>query len=114
MAEITFSWWEWLPFHRWRIVGVVDEADEIPHKIPKNGAILVGSKQYPKWLTFDCPCRSGHRIMLNADRGRRPFWLLQEDPSLSIHPSIDFVHPNGRCHFFIRNGRISWAYEREE
>lgn len=113
MAEIKFSWWEWIPIHRWRVVGIVEAADEIPEKIPKNGAILVGTRKHPKWLAFDCPCRSGHRIMLNTDPGRRPFWSVQEYSSLTVYPSVDFKSHNVRCHYFIRNGRISWVHGRD-
>ncbi len=115
MADnLDISWWQRLPVHGWRIVGVVESADEIPQKLPRNGAVLVGTRTYPKWIAFDCPCRSGHRILLNADKARRPYWSVTTQGNLTIYPSIDYRDANGRCHFFIRNGRITWAYGRDD
>lgn len=102
-------WWEWLPFRRWRVVGQVESADEMPDRLPRNGAMLVGSPDRIKWLVFDCPCGTGHRIMLNADAGRKPRWKLKNVKPLTISPSIDFRGRQRRCHYFIRNGRVVWA-----
>src|SRR5438552_19193784 len=33
---------------------------------------------------FDCPCRTGHRIMLNADPSRPPYWTLNQVVRLTI------------------------------
>lgn len=115
MADILdISWWQWLPIHSWRIVAVVESADEIPQRLPRNGVVLVGTSTYPKWIVFDCPCRNGHRIMLNTDKARRPYWILKKQDNLTIHPSIDFQDTKRRCHFFIRNGRMTWAYGRDD
>ena len=102
-------WWQWLPVFRWRIVVVVESADEIPKHLPKNGVVLVGQIAKPKWVAFDCPCRTGHRILLNADKNRRPYWSVSLAGRLTINPSIDFYNTQKHCHYFIRNGRIDWA-----
>ena len=105
---MKFSWWQWLPFWRWRILGRVDNADEVPVRLPQRGAVVVGSATHPKWLAFDCACGRQHRILLNADRGRHPAWrLVREDP-LTIAPSIDYLGDQ-RCHYFIRDGKTLWA-----
>jgi hypothetical protein len=110
MADaMKIAWWKWLPFQRWRIVGQTGDADDIPDKLPRNGVAVVASGGRIKWIVFDCPCRSGHRIMLNADRIRRPVWQLNDDNRLTISPSIDFADDRRRCHYFIRNGRIIWT-----
>jgi hypothetical protein len=110
---MTIGWWQWLPIHRWRIIGTVQSADEIPEKLPKRAAIVVGTGNFPKWIAFDCPCRSGHRVMLNTDRGRRPAWTLKTSGTggLSIFPSIDFIEGDRRCHFIVRAGRIVWVQD---
>ncbi len=114
MAEMTkISWWQWLPFFRWRVVAFVDSADNVPEKLPRNGAVLVGPPARPKWIVFDCPCRRGHRIMLNTDKARLPYWSTTVKGRLTISPSIDSNHAMRRCHYFIRNGRIQWVYERK-
>ncbi|MBZ9603183.1 hypothetical protein LB462_15160 [Phyllobacterium sp. KW56] len=102
-------WWKWLPFQRWRVVGEAESADEIPDRLPRNGVALVAASGRNKWIVFDCPCRYGHRIMLNVDESRRPFWTLQPSKRLTISPSVDFHDSNKRCHYFIRGGRILWA-----
>jgi hypothetical protein len=111
MANVAgIRWWQWLPVFRWRIVSVVEAADEVPQRLPRNGAVLVGPKARPKWIVFDCPCRSGHRIMLNTDRGRAPHWSTTIGGPLTILPSVDYYeHTVRRCHYFVRKGRIKWV-----
>lgn len=108
---MILRWWHWLPFQPWRLLGLVESADEIPESLPRNGAVAVGSPATPKWIAFDCPCRSGHRIMLNLDVGRRPSWRIGVDGSqrLSIRPSVDYADGRRRCHYFVSTGRIDWA-----
>jgi hypothetical protein len=112
MAPLApISLWQWLPMFRWRIVATVDDADLIPVRLPRKAAVLVGSPAHPKWIAFDCPCSSGHRIMLNLDASRYPRWSISVDGLLTIRPSIDFYHSDSRCHFFVRNGRLDWVDE---
>ena len=106
------NWWQSLPFpwRPWRIVGHVDASDEVPEQLPVKGVILVGSLGRTTWAAFDCPCRMGHRLIVNLDKSRRPFWKVDPLKPLTIRPSIDDITPERRCHFFIRSGRINWAY----
>jgi Family of unknown function (DUF6527) len=106
-------WWHTLPRRKWRLVLLVDEADEVPERLPHNTAALVGPAEQPKWIAFDCPCRRRHRIMLNLDRRRLPAWSLVSQQPLTLSPSID-DYAMGRCHFFLRQGRIKWAPSRTE
>ena len=95
----------------WILAGTVAEGDEVPDLIPVRRAFLVGAPSNWKWLVFDCPCGAGHRIVLNLDRGRAPYWTLRlsRRRRITIHPSIDYRGRNGSCHYFIRNGRVVWA-----
>src|SRR5213593_4188245 len=106
MAAMKLRWWEWWPWRRWRIVGEVDAADNIPTRLPRNAAVLVGTRQAPKWLSFDCPCRSGHRIVLNLDRSRWPHWRIGTGRRMTLSPSVDSSRPQGRCHYLITGGRV--------
>jgi len=106
--------WEWLPIFGWRIVAVVDAADNVPQRLPRNGAVLVGSPTRPKWIAFDCPCRRGHRILLNTDKGRFPYWTTTVQGPLTISPSIACDDPVWRCHYLVRNGRVRWIHERDQ
>ncbi len=110
MADITkIRWWQWLPVFGWRVVAVVNSADEIPLRLPRNGAVLVGARQRPKWVAFDCPCRTGHRIMLSTDKAHSPHWTTTVQGKLTISPSIDYRQKAQHCHYFVRNGRIKWV-----
>jgi hypothetical protein len=106
--------WLWPRWRRWQVVGVVEAADEAPAALSRRRAILVGSRDYPKWLVFDCPCGTCHRIMLNLDRHRWPAWSLTEAKGITLQPSVDALTGARRCHFFMRNGRIEWIPNSRE
>ena len=99
-----------LVFHPWLLGGIVSEGDEVPDRIPARRAFLVGVPSGWKWLVFDCPCRAGHRIMLNLDPDRRPYWILRVSSTrrLTVSPSIDYRGNGLSCHYFIRDGRVVW------
>jgi hypothetical protein len=102
-----------LPWWPWRIVATVAVADEVPDKLPYRGAVLVGSPTYHKWLVFDCPCRSGHRIMVTLDSHHSPHWRISKDMRLSLWPSVDATFARKRCHYIIRNGMTIWVHDKE-
>jgi hypothetical protein len=108
---MKISWWEWLPFRHWRIVGTVESADEIPERLPKRALVLVKYQSHKKWVGFNCPCGKGHGILLNLDSGREPAWRIErsEVGRITIMPSIDYVDAGRRCHFHLRDNRILWA-----
>lgn len=105
------SWWDWIPFpwRRWKVVLIVGSADEIPEVFPISSAVLVGTLVHPKWLAFDCPCRRGHRVMLNLDSRRKPSWSISNPNKLTINPSVNDRSIDDRCHYFIRKGKVVWA-----
>jgi uncharacterized protein DUF6527 len=112
MAGIgRLPWWEWIPGRSWRVVAIVDAADEVPRRLPRSGAILVGSPERPKWLVFDCPCKTGHRIMITLDRAHHPFWTVHDHKKLTVSPSVDYFSSDRQCHYFIRRGKIIWVKE---
>jgi Family of unknown function (DUF6527) len=103
-------WWEWwIPFRPWRIVSIVDAADEIPVKLPPRSAVLIGSLDRPKWIAFDCPCQTCHRIMITLDQSHRPHWKFILHPKLTLSPSVDYQGNGIRCHYFIRQGAVEWV-----
>ncbi len=107
MAVNSIGWWQWLPFWAWRIVSTYEAVDEVPQSLPRNGVALVASEDVLKWLVFDCPCRSGHRIMLTLQG--RPRWTFNSPDRLSVSPSVDYRGVDRRCHYIIRNGRVKWT-----
>ena len=105
----------WAPTSHWRIVGLVEEADEIPDDIPARGVVIAGpSAKDPKWLAFDCPC-GAERVMVNASPSRRPYWSYRSRfwTGVTLAPSIDTNHRAMKCHYFIRDGRVAWARDSE-
>ena len=115
MAKLNqISWWHWIPWRGWRIVKIVEAADEIPEKLPFNAAVIVGSVQNPKWLVFDCPCKTGHRIMITTDPLHYPSWRIIQNKNLTVSPSVDFRTKKMRCHYFIKNGKTVWVKDEGE
>ena len=111
VKAFIISWWNRL---RWtggklQVVQIVAAADEIPDRLPRKGAVIVGSLKNPTWVAFDCPCADHHRVMLNLDTRRRPTWTVQSLKPLTIRPSIDEFRDRNRCHYFIHAGKVQWA-----
>jgi hypothetical protein len=104
-------WWDRLALVPWRIVADVESADEIPDKLPRRGAVLVSAGKRNKWIAFDCPCQLGHRIMLNLDSARYPYWQIRRGKKdrLTISPSVSSRESDRCCHYFIREGKVIWA-----
>ena len=102
---------DFLPTRRWRIEHTAAEVDEVPPEIPRRRAYLVTTATRKKWLVFDCPCRTGHRLMINLDQTRQPYWhiVLSRSKLITLSPSIDFRDEHRRCHYVVRRGRIMWA-----
>lgn len=96
----------------WLLAGTVSDGDEVPDRIPARRAILVGASSRWKWLVFDCPCRTGHRIMLNLDPDRRPYWNLRVSPTrrITVSPSIDYRGRDRSCHYLITAGKVVWDH----
>lgn len=113
MAQLTRLgvWWQSLslPWRRWQIVGYVAAGDEVPDTLPRRGVMLVGTPSHPTWAALDCPCRNGHRIVLNLDSRRYPHWRISLGRRPSLRPSIDALVDGRRCHFTLNEGKIRWA-----
>jgi hypothetical protein len=112
MASMNrISWWNWIPWpwRKWSVVLAVDDADEIPERLPRAGVVVVGDIERPKWIAFDCPCRRGHRVMLNMDWQRRPYWLVNQVHPLTLSPSVNDFTIDENCHYFVTDGRIRWV-----
>ena len=100
----------WLPWRRYYLAGEVDAADEAPSSLPRRGVVVVADAGRTKWAIFDCPCDRRHRLMLNLDPRRRPYWRLGR--RLTITPSVDALSGGRRCHFVLQSGRVRWLGAR--
>lgn len=85
----------------------VPSRSEVPDPLPRRAVVLIGSP--PKWAVLSCPCGAGHTIDLNLGNRGTTRWIVQRDMPPSIHPSIDVQDPVGRCHFWLRDGRVRWV-----
>lgn len=110
----NFAWRLRLPWRKWRVTIEVENVDELPNRIQGRSAVVVADAGTNKWLVFDCPCRTGHRVMLNIDSRRRPMWKLTSTTPLTVSPSVDVLRPERRCHYFVRQGRIEWVPSHRE
>ena len=94
----------------WRLEATVSDMDDVPAHIRSFRAYLVATATYHKWLVFDCPCGTGHRIVLNLDRARRPTWTVRlcMRGAITLHPSVDYRDDQMTCHYVVSNGRVEW------
>jgi hypothetical protein len=100
-----------IPWRRWSVGEYVRAADLVPQHLSYRSAAIVGPPGEPTWIAFDCPCGRGHRIMLNLDPRRRPFWIVRAADPLTISPSVDDSVTGRRCHFRMLRGRVGWVRE---
>lgn len=104
---------EWASLRRWHVAGSYDDIDDVPDVLRSRAIAIVTTPTFVKWIIFDCPCRSGHRIMVNADPSRKPSWGLRSQAPATIWPSVDFSNYERRCHYSIINGRTHWAKDSD-
>lgn len=79
----------------------------VPQPLPRRAIVLVGTP--PKWAILACPCGTGHTIDLNLANLGAARWVVSAEAPATIHPSIDVQDPCGRCHFWVRRGRVDWV-----
>lgn len=111
--RIMRNFLEWASCRRWNVVGKYGDIDDIPAVLKSREIVVVATPQFVKWIIFDCPCRTGHRIMVNADPTRRPAWQLRATTRATIWPSIDFEDAERRCHYWIVGGRTRWTRDSD-
>ncbi len=89
----------------------VAHALDVPEQLVPGGAVLVARPGFQDWLAFDCPCGTGHRLLMTLSTTRRPHWKMTvgAHDSVTLTPSIDSYSDHGRCHFWLREGRVSWV-----
>jgi Family of unknown function (DUF6527) len=68
-------------------------------------ASTIGPPSDAKWAVLACPCGTGHTIDLNIGNDGIPMSRVLG----AVSPSIDVQDPAGRCHFWVRNGRVEWV-----
>lgn len=85
----------------------LDSRVDVPLTLPRQRLMLIGEPS--KWAVMTCPCGRGHDINLNLANAGAPQWRVTDTRRPSLSPSIDVQDPAGRCHFWLRNGRVHWV-----
>lgn len=112
MRDHVIDWWR---RRRWTTARYVDityvsSRTEVPELPARRSVMVVGSPERPKWIVFACPCGHGHDIAVNLAPARRPAWRLTHGgQGPTLHPSIDSLTAERRCHFWLRDGRVQWV-----
>ncbi len=79
----------------------------VPDSLNQRELYLIG--QPAKWAILACPCGTGHTIDLNLANPQTTQWQVEGAAVPTLHPSIDVRDPTGRCHFWLRGGRVHWV-----
>ncbi len=84
---------------------------DLPQRLFAGQAILVARADTHDWLAFDCPCGRGHQLLMNLSGSRRPRWRMTalDNGAVTLAPSVDSHSEHGRCHFWLREGKVSWV-----
>ncbi|MFC4859458.1 DUF6527 family protein [Actinophytocola glycyrrhizae] len=93
------------------VAGTAEAADEIPRKLIPRTVVVVRVGDRRTWIAFDCPRHHNERVMLNLSTRRRPCWRIEQEPKLTLYPSVDAYHSGQRCHFWVRQGKPKWVEE---
>jgi hypothetical protein len=84
----------------------VNRRAELPANLNRRTAYVVGDPL--QWVMFQCPCLSGHDIALSlAPTGHWRMTTKRGRPTIT--PSVDAVTTDGRCHYWVRDGRVGWC-----
>lgn len=89
----------------------VDTVEDVPQEPNPRRAYLSGPDGLPKWLTLECPCGTGHTLVLSLQKTHKTHWSAEVlDARLTLRPSVDYrPAEEHRCHFWLRNGRVRWV-----
>jgi hypothetical protein len=86
----------------------------LPDDLDRHELALVGSSfGAAKWAVFECPCGTGHRIMVPLNHRTGSSWRVSTTAGRpSLRPSVDSLDDGRRCHFWLRDGRVYWSPSR--
>jgi hypothetical protein len=96
---------KWLhPEHKFSFV------DDLPEKIKNKTIYIVGSKEHPWLIAFNCPCDCKNLIQLNLLKEADPCWTFRVNKKgkIDILPSV-WRTKGCESHFFVRKSKIDWV-----
>jgi Family of unknown function (DUF6527) len=93
-------------------VRIYKSAAALPEQLPRRVLAIAGDPA--AWAVMECPCGTGHQLKVRIHTcGQAAVWdLTHDDGGPSLYPSVDYDATHRRCHFWLRNGRVTWSVER--
>lgn len=71
---------------------------------------IVGSKKFPKWALFNCPCNQKHQLCVPLMNSVSPHWIIKiRHKKVTLSPSIYVNRDPCSSHFWLRENQIVWA-----
>jgi hypothetical protein len=73
--------------------------------------MIVGGKDWAKWILFKCPCGCGDVLTLSLMKSYKPRWRLRVDKLnlVTLSPSV-WKKDGCKSHFYIRKSNVKWVY----
>lgn len=100
---------EWLqPEHKYFFV------DDLPEHVSDKSIYIVGGKEHPWLIAFNCPCGCNNLIQLNLLKDADPCWKYKvtKKKKINISPSV-WRNTGCKSHFFIHKSKIDWVRSYE-
>jgi hypothetical protein len=90
-------------------VRIYESAASLPEQLPRRVVAVAGDPA--AWAVMECPCGTGHRLTIRIrPHGQATVWkFTQTERRPSLYPSVDYDSPGRRCHFWLRDGRVTWV-----
>ncbi|MCE5175790.1 MAG: hypothetical protein LLF74_10415 [Bacteroidales bacterium] len=82
---------------------------DLPNNIKNRNIYIVGEKEYPWLIAFNCPCGCKNIVQLNLLKEADPCWTfkINKNGKINIFPSVWRTRGCKR-HFVVRKSKIIW------
>jgi len=84
--------------------------NDLPVNIIDKTIYIVGQKEHPWLIVFNCPCGCHSPIQLNLLKEGDPCWKfkISNNKKINISPSVWRI-VGCKSHFIVRNSKIGWV-----
>jgi hypothetical protein len=104
-----------LPSRRYSDVRFVESTSIVPED-PGATIFVVGTKEFPKWILFRCPCEQIHRLMIPLMETASPHWTVKfEEEKVDLWPSVAVDGDPCYSHFWLRHSQVyaaRWSLQK--